>query len=141
MALLAHVLDRLLLEGYRVQGTPRSQAKAKFFEKKYANRSSDISFVIVPDIQAPNALDAAMTDVDYVCHVASPYLIPHSNVTSIPTDFSSSPPPTTHSRSSSIRQSMELISSALKANKLKRLTIMSSLSKNPRAGYTYAEND
>ena len=81
----AHVLDRLLLEGYRFRGTLRSQAKAKFFEKKYANRSSDISFVIVPDIQAPNALDAAMTDVDYVCHVASPYVIPRPNVTTIPT--------------------------------------------------------
>jgi hypothetical protein len=39
------------------------------------------------------------------------------------------------------------MSSALKASKLKRLTIMSSfasvvdLSKNPRAGYTYTEND
>jgi nucleoside-diphosphate-sugar epimerase len=81
----AHVLDRLLSEGYRVRGTLRSQAKAKFFEKKYANRSSDISFAIVPDIQAPNALDAAMTDVDYVCHVASPYVSPHPNVTTVST--------------------------------------------------------
>lgn len=70
----AHVLDRLLSEGYRVRGTLRSQAKAKFFEKKYSSESSDISFVVVPDIQAENALDAAMTDVDYVCHVASPYV-------------------------------------------------------------------
>lgn len=70
----AHVLDRLLSEGYRVRGTLRSQAKAKFFEKKYSSKSSDISFVVVPDIQAANALDAAMTDVDYVCHVASPYV-------------------------------------------------------------------
>lgn len=104
----AYVLDRLLSEGYRVRGTLRSQDKAKFFEKKYANRSSDISFVIVPDIQAPNALDAVMTDVDYVCHVASPYVSLRSNVTTVSTlTSSSSPPPTTHSRSSSSRQSME----------------------------------
>lgn len=70
----AHVLDRLLSDGYRVRGTVRSQAKADFLEKKYASRSSDISFIIVPDIQAPNALDTAMTGVDYVCHVASPYV-------------------------------------------------------------------
>ena len=70
----AHVLDRLLSDGYRIRGTVRSPAKAEFLEKKYASRPSDVSFVIVPDIQAPNALDAAMTDVDYVCHVASPYV-------------------------------------------------------------------
>lgn len=46
----AHVLDRLLSDGYRVRGTVRSPAKAEFLEKKYANRSSDISLVVVPDI-------------------------------------------------------------------------------------------
>jgi nucleoside-diphosphate-sugar epimerase len=30
----AHVLDRLLSEGYKVRGTVRSQAKADFFQKK-----------------------------------------------------------------------------------------------------------
>ncbi len=70
----AHVLDRLLGEGYRVRGTVRSHSKAHFFEKKYADHLSDLEFVVVPDIQAPDALDVAMTDVDYVCHVASPYV-------------------------------------------------------------------
>jgi nucleoside-diphosphate-sugar epimerase len=81
----AHVLDRLLSEGYKVRGTVRSQAKADFFQKKYASQSSDISFFVVPDIQAPNALDAAMTDADYVCHVASPCVGPQPNVPDRPT--------------------------------------------------------
>jgi nucleoside-diphosphate-sugar epimerase len=81
----AHVLDRLLSEGFQVRGTVRSQAKADFFRKNYASQSSDISFLVVPDIQAPNALDAAMTDADYVCHVASPYVGPQPNDTDSPT--------------------------------------------------------
>lgn len=79
----AHVLDRLLTEGYRVRGTVRSESKANFFLKKYSNRSGDVSFMVVPDIQAPGALDSAMVDVDYVCHVASPYVCLNS-VTSSP---------------------------------------------------------
>lgn len=130
----AHVLDHLLKAGYRVRGTVRSRSKAEFFENKYADNLDDISFSVVPDIQAPNALDEAMKDVDYVCHVASPY-------------FTSSSDPLKELIEPAVNGTKNVMSSALKANKLKRLTIMSSfasvvdLDKNPRAGYTYTDKD
>ena len=130
----AHVLDHLLNEGYRVRGTLRSQAKAQFFEKKYADRLDDISFVIVPDIQAPHALDSALADVDYACHVASPY-------------FTNTKDPIKELVEPAVNGTKSVLSSALKATKLKRLTIMSSfasvvdLEKNPRPGYVYSDTD
>ena len=104
----AHVLDRLLGEGYRVRGTVRSLSKARFFEKKYADHLADLEFVVVPDIQAPNALDASMTGVDYVCHVASPYVSIFSpfTINARLTVFSSHCP-MTRSKSSSSQRSME----------------------------------
>jgi len=130
----AHVLDQLLAAGYRVRGTVRSEAKAVFFEKKYADRASDLSFVVVPDIQAPNALDSAMADVEYVCHVASPY-------------FTSTNDPIKDLVEPAVNGTKNVMASALKADKLKRLTIVSSFAavvdafKGARAGYVYTDKD
>ena len=67
------MLDYLLREGYRVRGAVRSLSKANYFETKYA--ALDFTFAVIPDIQAPNALDEAMEGVDCVCHIASPFFL------------------------------------------------------------------
>ena len=128
----AHVLNCLLTGGYRVRGTVRSLSKAKYFGTKYA--ASDLTFAVVPDIQAPNALDEAMEGVDYVCHVASPY-------------FVNTQDPVKELIEPAVNGTKNVMASALKAKNLKKLTIMSSFAsvldseKNPRAGYTYTDAD
>ncbi|KIV87689.1 hypothetical protein PV11_03219 [Exophiala sideris] len=132
----AHVLDLLLKNHYRVRGTVRSLSKATYFKNKYpeASASGCLSFVAVPDIQAPGALDEAVDGVDYICHVASPY-------------FTSSNDPIKELVEPAVNGTRNVVSSALKSKTLKRMTIMSSfasvvdLSKNPRGGYTYTAED
>jgi len=132
----AHVLDLLLKNNYRVRGTVRSLSKATYFQNKYPEASSSgcLTFVAVPDIQAPGSLDEAANGVDYICHVASPY-------------FTSSNDPIRELVEPAVNGTRNVVSSALKSKTLKRMTIMSSfasvvdLSKNPRGGYTYTAED
>ncbi|KAJ9613773.1 hypothetical protein H2204_014660 [Knufia peltigerae] len=132
----AHVLDVLLKNNYRVRGTVRSLSKATFLEKKHprACAEGDLTFVAVPDIQAPGALDEAAQGAEYICHVASPYFV-----------FSSDP--IKELVEPAVNGTRNVVSSALKSKTLKRMTILSSfasvvdLSKSPRPGYTYTADD
>ena len=53
----AHVFSALLTAGYRVKGTIRAVSKARYLQDKFASFAGSFSFVVVPDIQAPGALD------------------------------------------------------------------------------------
>ena len=123
----AHVLRTLLCSGFRVRGTVRGLKRADFIKEQYKDQSSDLSFSVVPDIQAPGALDEAVADVDYICHVASPY-------------FTSSNDPLQELIEPAVNGTKNVLQSALKAPNLKRITVLSSfasvvdLSKNPRPG-------
>lgn len=131
-----HVLDALLKNNFRVRGAVRSLRKATYLENKYAQASSrgDLTFVAVPDIQAPGALDEAASGVDYICHVASPY-------------FTTTNDPIKELVEPAVNGTRNVMSSAIKTKSLKRMTIVSSfasvvdLSKNPRGGYTYTAED
>ena len=131
-----HVLAMLLRNDYRIRGTLRSLSKATYLQRRYpeATTSGDLTFVEVPDIQAPGALDEAVKGVDYICHVASPY-------------FTSSTHPIKELVEPAVNGTRNVVSSALGSKTLKKMTIMSSfasvvdLSKNPRAGYTYTSDD
>lgn len=130
----AHVFRALLNHGYRVRGTIRRESGANFLQKKYPSHASDMEFVVVPDIQAVGALDAAASDVDYICHVASPY-------------FTATTDPIKELVEPAVNGTKNVVSSALKSKTLKRMTVMSSfasvvdLSRNPRPGYTYTDKD
>jgi len=132
----AHVLSSLLKSGYRVRGIVRSPDKASHLETAHAHHvsSGDLAFQCVPDIQREGALDTAMADVDFCCHVASPY-------------FTTSDDPLRELIEPAVNGTRNVMASALKSNKLKRLVVMSSfaavvdLSKNPRPGYVYTSAD
>lgn len=132
----AHVLDLLLKNNYRVRGTVRSLSKATFFQAKYAQACLDgnLTFVAVPDIQAPGALDEAAQGVDFICHVASPF-------------FTSTNNPIKELVEPAVNGTRNVVYTALKSKTLKKLTILSSfasvvdLSKNTRPGYTYTAED
>lgn len=132
----AHVLSGLLHAGYRVRGVVRSLAKASHLETSHAEhvKSGDLTFECVPDIQREGALDAVMADVDFCCHVASPY-------------FTTSNNPLQDLIEPAVNGTRNVMASALKSTTLTRLTVMSSfasvvdLAKNPRPGYVYTSND
>lgn len=138
----AHVLRLLLTSGYRVRGTVRSASKSHYLAEQYPKQaaSGELTFTVVPDIQAPGALDAAILGsndsepVEYACHLASPY-------------FTSTTDPQSELIDPAVNGTKNVVESALKSRTLKRLTIMSSFAAvvdpklNPRAGYTYTATD
>lgn len=136
----AHVLAALLKAGYRVRGTLRSDRHIPFLQSKYpdATSSGDLSFVIIPDLQAPHALDDAVSDVDYICHVASPYFLATSD-------------PWKELVLPAVEGTRNVLASAVKADaaagKLKRVVVLSSfaavnnINKMSRPGYVYTEAD
>jgi nucleoside-diphosphate-sugar epimerase len=129
----AHVFAALL-PSYRIKATIRSPAKGDFLTSKYPSQKSDIAFAIVPDLQAPGALDSAVQDVDYIVHLASPY-------------FTATNDPIRELVEPAVNGTKNVLTSALKAPKLKKMIVLSSfasvvdLPKNPRPGYTYTEKD
>jgi nucleoside-diphosphate-sugar epimerase len=129
----AHVFAALL-PSYRVKATIRSTSKGDFLTKKYPSQASDISFAVIPDLQASGALDSAVQDVDYIIHLASPY-------------FTSTNDPIRELVEPAVNGTKNVITSALKAPNLKKMVVLSSfasvvdLSKNPRPGYTYTDKD
>ncbi|KAG8164344.1 hypothetical protein KVR01_006262 [Diaporthe batatas] len=67
----------LLKSGYRVRAAVRSQSKADSILATPAIQAlspskDDLSFVIVSDMAAPGAFDAALQGVTYVVHLAAP---------------------------------------------------------------------
>ncbi|RMZ75316.1 hypothetical protein DV737_g5347, partial [Chaetothyriales sp. CBS 132003] len=132
----AHVLDLLLKNNYHVRGTVRSLSKATFFQAKYSQAccNGDLTFVAVPDIQAPGALDEAAQGVDFICHVASPF-------------FTSTSDPLKDLVEPAVNGTRNVVRSALKSKTLKKITILSSfasvvdLSKDTRPGYIYTADD
>ena len=132
----AHVLDALLKSNCRVRGVVRSLSKSDYLSLKYsqAGDSGDLTFEAVPDIEAPHALDQVVTGVEYICHVASPY-------------FTDAKDPVKELIEPAVNGTKNVMSSAIKARNLKKLTVLSSfasvvdLSKNPRAGYIYTDKD
>jgi nucleoside-diphosphate-sugar epimerase len=130
----AHVFSALLNAGYRVKGTIRSKSKAEYLEKRFSAFTDNFTFVIVPDLQAPHALDEAVQDVDYICHVASPYFVAKND-------------PIKELVEPAVNGTKNVLASAIKAPKLKRLIVLSSfasmndLGKSPRPGYVYTEKD
>lgn len=70
------VLIKTLEQGYQVRAAVRNEAKATIVSSnatlKALNRSSQLSFVTVPDFLASGAFDEAIQGVKYVIHVASP---------------------------------------------------------------------
>jgi nucleoside-diphosphate-sugar epimerase len=129
----AHVFAALL-PSYRIKATIRSASKGDYLSHKYPSQKSDITFTIIPDLQAPGALDSAVQDVDYIIHLASPY-------------FTATNDPIRELVEPAVNGTKNVITSALKAPRLKKMVVLSSFSsvvdlpKNPRPGYTYTEKD
>jgi nucleoside-diphosphate-sugar epimerase len=130
-----HVISVFLAAGYRVRGTVRSEAKAKSTAAIFPQYTSQLSFVIVPDISTPNAFDEAVKGVDGVIHTASPFVL---NVKDNKTDL----------LDPAINGTLNILNAVHQyAPTVKRVVITSSfasildLSKGNRPGYTYTDAD
>ncbi|GAB7355462.1 hypothetical protein MBLNU459_g5964t1 [Dothideomycetes sp. NU459] len=69
----SHIVDQLLLAGYKVRGTVRSEAKGQWlvdlFNKKYGHGKFEIA--VVPDMAVKGAFDESVKGCSGVAHVAS----------------------------------------------------------------------
>ncbi|AOA63472.1 Aldehyde reductase [Komagataella phaffii CBS 7435] len=79
-----HVTSELLSHGFRVIGTVRRQEQADQLHKQFSEENpalqkdpSLLTYVLVPDIGAPDAFDEVLKstpDITYVLHTASPLI-------------------------------------------------------------------
>lgn len=135
----AHILALLLENEYAVLAPVRSTTKSTFLEKKYPAQffSGDLSFITIPNLQTPNALDSVLQEreVEYICHVASPFFL---NTTDPIKDLVNP----------AVEATKNVLESAIIHGKaLKKVIILSSFAAvqnpfdEPRAGYIYTEKD
>ena len=68
----SHVVDQLILAGFKVKGTVRDEAKARYIEGVFHKRYTPNSFsaAIIPDITLPGATDSALQDCSGIIHLA-----------------------------------------------------------------------
>lgn len=72
----SHVCHALLIAGFHVRTTVRSTAKGDYLVRKLNEVSGGggkFEYVIVEDIEAPDAFDEAVKGVDGIMHTASPF--------------------------------------------------------------------
>ncbi|OCL06388.1 NAD(P)-binding protein [Glonium stellatum] len=110
-----------LQAGYRVRAAVRSQSKAETILSnpvfKTLNRSSQLSFIIVPDLTVSGAYDEAVKGVNHVIHIASPI----TNGQTAPEEFQEK------LITPAVKGTIGMLESAQKTNTVSRIVITSSV--------------
>ncbi|KIX92847.1 uncharacterized protein Z520_11511 [Fonsecaea multimorphosa CBS 102226] len=131
----SHIAHTFLEAGYRVRGTVRSERSIAGTKQAHAKYGDRLSFVIVPDMAATDALNEAVDGVTGVIHTANPFILnPKDNEEEL------------------LKPSINGVLNILKAGAtqgptLRRVVLTASfasildLSRGLRPGYTYTESD
>ena len=129
----AHCVAKLLLSGFSVIGTVRSEAKAQSVLRSHSNHPS-LSLIIVEDVTQPGCFDTAIAGCDAVLHLAAPFGYVYSNFE-------------TELLIPSINGTLRICEAAQTAKSVKRVVLTSSFasvydaSKGRDPGKTYTEDD
>ncbi|KAJ5919098.1 NAD(P)-binding protein [Penicillium verhagenii] len=67
-----HVVAATLKAGYRVRLSIRKAEQEAGLRKRWAEFNSDIEILVIPDLSNVDSLKAALYNVDYIFHIASP---------------------------------------------------------------------
>ncbi|BGP19768.1 hypothetical protein JCM10213_003616 [Rhodosporidiobolus nylandii] len=135
--LAAHIARQLLTRGFRVRGTVRSAEKGAYLDALFAKEAGieglkdKWEWVIVEDVEKPNAFDEAVRGVDAVLHTASPF---HFNVQDPHKDLIDP----------AVNGTLSALKAAKKEEKVKRVVITASFASvvNPHDPvYTFTEKD
>jgi len=70
----AHLVSALLMRGFRVRGTVRSEDKGRYLDRLFEG-VGEWSWVVVEDIAQEGAFDEAVKGVNAIAHTASPFYI------------------------------------------------------------------
>lgn len=110
-----------LQAGYRVRAAVRSQSKANTILSnpvfKALNRSSQLSFITVPDLTVTGAYDEAVKGVNHVIHIASPI----TNGQTTPEEFQE------RLITPAVKGTIGMLESALRTDTVSRIVITSSV--------------
>ncbi|KIX01368.1 uncharacterized protein Z518_09093 [Rhinocladiella mackenziei CBS 650.93] len=71
----SHITRAFLEAGYKIRGTVRSEKSIPGIQKAHAPHVDQLSFVVVPDMAAPQALHDAAQGVTGVIHTANPFIL------------------------------------------------------------------
>ena len=111
----SHVVDQLLLAGYRVRATVRNVAKCAwmkdFFNGKHGSGSGSFELIEVPEMAAPGSFDQAVKGAVGLAHVATPVMASYDPNSAIPLV---------------VKGTLNALESAAKEPTLKRVVITSS---------------
>ncbi|KIW22610.1 hypothetical protein, variant [Cladophialophora immunda] len=131
----SHIAHTFLEAGYHVRGTVRSDKSIAGIKQAHSQYEDQLSFVVVPDMAATDALNEAMDGVTGVIHTANPFILdPKDNEEEL------------------LKPSINGVLNVLKAGAtqgptLRRIVLTASfacnldLSQGLRPGYTYTESD
>lgn len=67
----SYVLQNCLKAGFKVRVSVRKEEQVQSLKAQFASHG-ELDFVVVPDISKAEAFGNALSDVDYVLHIASP---------------------------------------------------------------------
>ncbi|KAF2011640.1 NAD(P)-binding protein [Aaosphaeria arxii CBS 175.79] len=128
----SHIAEQLVVAGYTVRATFRTEEKSKRFRSFF--KDAPVETVVVPDITAPNAYKDASQGVDYVIHSASPFTFKIQDIQKDLID-------------PALQGTRGVLDLAKASPTLKRVVITSSFAavidpfQAPRKGYIYSEKD
>ncbi|KAI7199558.1 NAD(P)-binding protein [Hortaea werneckii] len=68
----SYVLQNCLKASYKVRVSVRKAEQVQALKDQFASHAGELDYVVIPDISKPEAFGNALSDVDYVLHIASP---------------------------------------------------------------------
>ncbi|KAE8354941.1 flavonol reductase [Aspergillus coremiiformis] len=68
----SHTALAALRSNYRLRITIRREHQSQMLQRTFGNFEEQVEFVVIPDLEIPGCFDAALRDVTYVLHLASP---------------------------------------------------------------------
>ncbi|EXJ74587.1 uncharacterized protein A1O5_02883 [Cladophialophora psammophila CBS 110553] len=131
----SHIAHAFLEAGYHVRGTVRSERSIAGIKEAHTKHADQLSFAVVPDMAATDALSEAVEGVTGIIHTANPFILnPKNNEEEL------------------LKPSIDgmlnvLEAAATQGSSLRRTVLTASfacvldLSKGLRPGYTYTESD
>ncbi|CAG9983681.1 unnamed protein product, partial [Clonostachys byssicola] len=128
----SHIAARLIIQGYKIRATFRSDSKSQLFKNILGG--NNVETCIVADITAPGAFMEAIVGADFVIHTASPFTF---KVTDINKDLIQP----------AVEGTTRMLEAIASSSTVKRVVLTSSFAavvdptKGPRAGYAYTEED
>jgi len=126
-----HIIEQLLVKGYKVRGTVRSVDKKKLEYLYKLDTKGDLLELVEADLIVEGSFDNHVKDVEYVLHVASPFMMDIKDAKKELID-------------PAVNGTLSILNACEKSGTVKKIVITSSvaaITDSPNPNKTYTEED